>query len=587
MKTKKAASESSDGAAASTCSDGRATSADFSRWLKANRIEYDGLAIVAAQQGGDVVFTTQNFAEGDSLALIPKAAVLSVRNASCAPVLTQLLEVEHFTLASVLNLAVAYERSIGKVSRWHGYLSTLQPHEPLPMLWSKADLTRLLAHTGLDTAACRRRRELLSEHRALASTLRGWGGKAEKVADAVSPLAYLYAATLTSSRAFYVDTWHEEALVPLADVLNHKAALVPEGAHVEGEDDEESDEEGGEEGGEEDGEEGNGEEGNGDEGNGEDSDADDEQPPIVDARVVSARRRAAAQMAARALDVSLAMDTTLHNLSSTRDAVDEEGDEGDEPNGHVALVALRPLPANVEVFNTYGEHSNRVLLNDYGFTLACNALDAAELPWCVVRTAAAAAIPGGERSIRARERSLRAHPACGSLYAELIGDDPSGAPASFGFNFDGTPPHELVLALSWLLAAPNPTPGWMAPIQPWASAAEIVELRHEAIEAARGFMAVDVASHLRQPLPTLAMMVSLHDVLSAAIRKHKATGYTHAALVAAGQGGDTPTSGSEDERSVFVGHLVRGELRIWQRAEAWLAECTATSSSKRKKRHRQ
>ena len=46
--------------------------------------------------------------------------------------------------------------------------------------------------------------------------------------------AYLSAASLTSSRAFFVDEWHEEALVPFADLLNHKSALVPEGAEIEG-----------------------------------------------------------------------------------------------------------------------------------------------------------------------------------------------------------------------------------------------------------------------------------------------------------------------------------------------------------------
>ena len=53
--------------------------------------------------------------------------------------------------------------------------------------------------------------------------------------ELVSTTAYLQAASLTSSRAFYVDDFHGEALVPLADLFNHKAALLPSGVTLEGE----------------------------------------------------------------------------------------------------------------------------------------------------------------------------------------------------------------------------------------------------------------------------------------------------------------------------------------------------------------
>lgn len=46
---------------------------------------------------------------------------------------------------------------------------------------------------------------------------------------------YLQASSLASSRAFYVDEHHGECLVPLADLFNHKAALLPAGVTLEGE----------------------------------------------------------------------------------------------------------------------------------------------------------------------------------------------------------------------------------------------------------------------------------------------------------------------------------------------------------------
>ena len=83
------------------------------------------------------------------------------------------------------------------------------------------------------------------------------------------------------------------------------------------------------------------------------------------------------------------MDTTLHNLQDEAGGSDDEDGEeappaseeveagdGDEASSsaaaaavgaHVALVALRPLPSGVEVFNTYGTRSAISWLLNYGF----------------------------------------------------------------------------------------------------------------------------------------------------------------------------------------------------------------------------
>jgi hypothetical protein len=326
----------------------------FRTWLRQNGIMFDGLRVRPASgcTRGMATITATSFSPGEALAVIPKEAVLSVRNTGIAPLLQRLMAEANIPSSTCHIAAVAYEQSMGAKSKWHGYLSSTPPFEPLPFMWSKLELAQLCG-TGLDTEALCRRRDLLEEHRRLVEALECLraGGKASKGRTSSAEMdlpslhsaeAFLKAATLTSSRAFYIDDWHGEALVPLADMLNHKAALVPDGAVVEGGDDGSADEE------KEDEEMEEMEEMEEEE---EEDDDDDER----DTRLVSERRRSAARSLAAEWRVGLEMDTTLHNVNA--------GEEGPaEAAGHVALVALRALRAGHEVFNTYGEHSNRTLL---------------------------------------------------------------------------------------------------------------------------------------------------------------------------------------------------------------------------------
>ena len=523
---------------------------EFALWLKRSGIRWDGLTITRAPGSsvrGSAVLTTQPFDVGEALAVIPKSAVLSIRTAACAAVLHPLVTEEGIAPDAALNVAVAHERMLGVQSRWYTYLRTLPAFEPLPALWPDSVLTRLLKGTGIDEEARHRRRELQAEYRQIVRALRRLG--AEDIADCMSCSSYVHAASLTSSRAFYVDAWHGEALVPFADLLNHKSALVPEGASLEGDGDE------------------------GEESNEEAEEMqEEEEATLHDARVASVRRREAAHRAALSFGVSLEMDTTLHNLEA------EEGEEEAEDNGHVALVALRPLPAAVECFNTYGEHGNRRLLSDYGFTLKSNPLDVAELPWRTLLTAASAAVVGGERAVRARERELRGHFVCGSLFCELVD-------GVFGFDIDGTPPAELLLAMWWLLADPAAAPPWMAvdASTPAARSPGVVALRRDALEAARDFLALELARQLLEPPPT-PTLAPLRDVLRAAIRAHATSGYSAAARAAAAADvSESCGHRCEDDGlsamhlAPHVGNLVRSEMRIWEKAEERLACLDSTS----------
>ena len=90
-------------------------------------------------------------------------------------------------------------------------------------------------------------REGLWMEYALSIRLLGWvDDKADPEAEAcqVSFSEWVAARSLVSSRAFYVDPLHKTAMIPLADVFNHKAAImdIPEDAVIAEEDEEDEDE---------------------------------------------------------------------------------------------------------------------------------------------------------------------------------------------------------------------------------------------------------------------------------------------------------------------------------------------------------
>ena len=216
--------------------------AAFSLWMKRAGIAWEGLRICHSTEGGAHVVATQTFEKGSVLATIPKASVLSALTASSASVCQRLAEEHDIQPDEVLNVAVAHERALGVASYWYAYFRTLPAWEPIPCTWTEGQLTQLLGGTGLEIEARTRRSSLLAEHRRIDHALASIGHDARSahelalalaVRAAVGAREYLHAASLTSSRAFYVDEQHGEALVPFADLLNHKAALVPDDAELE------------------------------------------------------------------------------------------------------------------------------------------------------------------------------------------------------------------------------------------------------------------------------------------------------------------------------------------------------------------
>ncbi|KAL3910507.1 MAG: hypothetical protein SGPRY_009031 [Prymnesium sp.] len=228
-------------------------------WLKRNGILLKGVSIEAHPSSGLNILSTQDLEPGQIVIAVPESAVLSLRNLR-TPALDALLEAS-FPAHAVLKLAVAHQISLGSASRFYGYLRSLEPVD-LPIMWEEPEL-RLLAGSGRDEVARSYIKELRGWHSRMIRHLCACG-KSEGLAQ-VGLADFLFAATQLMSRAFYVDSRHGDALVPGADLFNHRAAVLKHSlsaAHDDeslggsGEEDEKSVEAGGEEEGEEEAEAG-------------------------------------------------------------------------------------------------------------------------------------------------------------------------------------------------------------------------------------------------------------------------------------------------------------------------------------------
>jgi hypothetical protein len=358
----------------------------------------------------NAAFASADVSVGDVLVEIPKAWCLTPRTGSVSLAIPE-EELEDLDEAALI-LAVMYERAKGEASAWWPYFKRLpQDHEPIPLLWSEDDKKHLV---GTDVAA---RLEsdapaLREDHARIMDACRAHAGKlpaffpdgiapdsldqtraskkradgdetsdeeSDSESDSAPQLevedgpfgfrAFLEAASLVASRAFHVDDASGQGLVPVADLFNH-AGGGDEHVHFEDGDDGHDDED------EED-------------FAGSDSESDD-------ARVLAEMRRLAEAEkgpngAARAVsfDAFEALEKEggaklASNVTTYEDALSDE-DAGDAnetllrrdsrlDDQTLRLVAVRSATRGDEMFNTFGDHGNALLLHKYGFVEWKNAL---------------------------------------------------------------------------------------------------------------------------------------------------------------------------------------------------------------------
>ena len=183
---------------------------------------------------------------------IPKSACLSARTSSCAP---QLIA-ERLGGGLALNVAIMYERALGEKSRWYGYFSILpsRGERTLPLFWNadesgaskgRAPFFEALKGTELSEHVKEDVKNLREDY--VENVVNGLCVNHPQIFDPdvhdarKNPEAfqnYLEAASLSASRAFFIGDVAGEALVPIADMFNHRTDA--ESVRVFGADDEEA-----------------------------------------------------------------------------------------------------------------------------------------------------------------------------------------------------------------------------------------------------------------------------------------------------------------------------------------------------------
>eukprot|EP00198_Chlamydomonas_reinhardtii_P003225 XP_001692561.1 predicted protein [Chlamydomonas reinhardtii] len=205
---KEPAADGAPVSAASAPARARSSLAEFEEWMTKAGITWDTSVISLRAGDGD--------AAGKAQPATPEAP--------CG--LRDVLRAERLGGGLALVAAVMYEAARGPASKWHGYLRSLPAREYLPVFWSARQLQQL-AGTDLADKAEEDRASMAADFSThLAPLLSRYPGRLGHLAAGWSLEAFMHAASWVASRAFYVDDTHGDALVPLADVFNHKAARV-------------------------------------------------------------------------------------------------------------------------------------------------------------------------------------------------------------------------------------------------------------------------------------------------------------------------------------------------------------------------
>ncbi|KAF8061932.1 davT [Scenedesmus sp. PABB004] len=191
-------------------------------WLNPARVELRrGVPGVSGPGLGVFARADAGVPEGALLGFIPRAAILSPRTAALARV----LEAERLGGGLALAVAVMHEASLGAESKWAGYLASLPPREYLPLFWAPDELA-LLQGTALEGAADEDRRDTADDYDTHVAPLLVRHPHAFPHPERCGLEQFRVATSWVASRSFHVDAWHGDAMLPLADIFNHKASLV-------------------------------------------------------------------------------------------------------------------------------------------------------------------------------------------------------------------------------------------------------------------------------------------------------------------------------------------------------------------------
>ncbi|GAB4814451.1 hypothetical protein N2152v2_001497 [Parachlorella kessleri] len=338
--------------------------------------------------------------EGAHLCTIPKAACISMRTSSIADI----LETESLGGGLGLILALLHEMSLGKESKWHGYLESLPAREYVPVFWCKEEL-ELLEGTEAEGRAEADKDAMPEDFEThVLPLLERYPGQLVK--DYITLGNFQVAASFVASRAFGIDDCHGEAMVPLADIFNHKASVVQlaPGYEVHG-------------AGEDDSSDESSDDSHDDSSDMAEAEASDDEGTLCDGHVNGSTGAAAtgcsddhsSDAPAAGIMSAAGPSSSQHGIYGITQAnglhlrleigiLDKED--------HLEIVAASAVPKGREVHNTYGEHGNCELLFKYGFALRENPFTAVSLDKEELLTAAKSLL--GVRAFKGRRRFLEA-----------------------------------------------------------------------------------------------------------------------------------------------------------------------------------
>lgn len=166
------------------------------------------------------IIALKDIEEGRELCSIPKSACISIRTSGIADVLEQ----ESLGGGLGLIVAVLYEMSLGKASPWYEYLNAIPTREYLPIFWNEQEISALEGTELQDSAATDKEAMLEDFESHVAPIPNKYPGRF--IGNFVTFHNFMNAASLVASRAFGIDEFHGESMVPLADIFNHKCSVV-------------------------------------------------------------------------------------------------------------------------------------------------------------------------------------------------------------------------------------------------------------------------------------------------------------------------------------------------------------------------
>ncbi|KAI9254077.1 hypothetical protein BY458DRAFT_521422 [Sporodiniella umbellata] len=196
----------------------------LTEWFEKNKIEWNKEGLTIEQVNGSFsVVASKKLKREEAIVKIPKNVVLSTKTCGISNVLDE----AGLEGGCALALALMYEFAQGENSPWYGYLQAL-PKESLelPMFWEEEE-KELFKGTEMESPVYNDLADLDDDYHDLVLPLIEEfpyvfvKGENEDSCP-YSFDKFILASTTISSRAFEVDAYHENALVPFADLFNHR-----------------------------------------------------------------------------------------------------------------------------------------------------------------------------------------------------------------------------------------------------------------------------------------------------------------------------------------------------------------------------